>query len=757
MKDRIIKSDKIITFTILLIILFTSCATSNSNPGEPTVQPDSGVPSEGSSFALETVLLPDELYYARNLRIFGDDLYMIALPKDGGHERAYKYNIETEAYYLIDLGSEYASAVDLQLDEDGNIYVLYSIAPIDMEYEITITVGSEDRKIGDYIIEKFSPEGTSLWKYDITKTVWEDSSGVIEKNFLNLTVNEIALQDGDVYCYSRYLKADSMTVYDSLFCISSEYKRTDIKLPERTTVNMYSLVGDGSAVYLVNDYHPYKAARVDLDTAKLLDDISLDIPDSQQNGMGGQFFAGGGEVYFVRASGAYAVDLQTGTGELLLDWLDNSIDIEIITGMCSSGDQIVYTEDGAVNILTPVESAERTVLTFGTLYLDTAMQKAIVQFNQNSDEYKIEIIDYSQYNTTDDNTVGSTRFALDIIRGDIPDIVELSSIAVSTTQSAKRLGMFADLNSLIEGDDGFSLDDYIPSLITALRETDGSLYELANSFTLLTTVGHSDSFNSYEGITIDELMTAFYADDEALYPFNGGAEYAILALMLDIGAYIDYDSGTCDFENSGFIDYLEFIKETLPLNVTVDDFDEEGSRFREGETMLSFISLEGFARLARTLEYAGGDAVIVGIPMESKAAAAFMPTCRLAISAKSEHKDAAWEFIKYMMTNTENVSLRRFPAQIDVFEDYLEKISIEQDDLPGMAIIDSTMVGYLTPEQGQMIRELVYSEGILYDYDEVIYSIIREEFYEFQNGNTSAEEAAKRIQSRVQTIVSERQ
>ena len=54
-------------------------------------------------------------------------------------------------------------------------------------------------------------------------------------------------------------------------------------------------------------------------------------------------------------------------------------------------------------------------------------QRAVIKFNRNSDTYRVNVVDYSVYNTEEDYTAGADQLDRDIISGSCPDILAVSS------------------------------------------------------------------------------------------------------------------------------------------------------------------------------------------------------------------------------------------------------------------------------------------------------------------------------------------
>ena len=69
-----------------------------------------------------------------------------------------------------------------------------------------------------------------------------------------------------------------------------------------------------------------------------------------------------------------------------------------------------------------VERETRTVLKLACCRLDDYIQSAVRKFNNESKLYKIEVVDYSKYNTQEDMSAGYLKLDTEIISGNIPTL-----------------------------------------------------------------------------------------------------------------------------------------------------------------------------------------------------------------------------------------------------------------------------------------------------------------------------------------------
>lgn len=79
-------------------------------------------------------------------------------------------------------------------------------------------------------------------------------------------------------------------------------------------------------------------------------------------------------------------------------------------------------------------------MTLATLSDNYALRIAVQSFNQTQSDYLVRLLDYSVYNTTDDNTSGLTRLHTEILAGQVPDIIDLTGLPVERYVANGLLG-----------------------------------------------------------------------------------------------------------------------------------------------------------------------------------------------------------------------------------------------------------------------------------------------------------------------------
>lgn len=731
-------------FLVLMVIL-TGC----SNTAEVEEPP-------GSLWTLETVAPEQEMSFTfdTNMKSRDGKLYFVAnetIPDSLGLEYAglYEYDPEINAVTRLDSEAEYAYVLDFDFDDDGGFVVLYSQAPIAAEAEITVAQGTREQKLSNSILERIDASGNSLWRYNITKTQWDGGN----TDLAGLTAAQIFVADGMVVCMNSVLGYDDdgnkNAILEAVFAVTFDDQRLDLPVIETDVHMTHNLARANGQIYLVTQHSPYTAAALDWESLDYGQEVTISIADHAQSGMGGMLLSGDDRLLYRDSVGIWSADPVTGETEYLLNWLENDLDVSVVNSLCWLDGQLVYTDGSSdvISILTKKDGPDqRTVVTLGTLNLDSAMRQAVLNFNQANDKYRVEVIDYSQY-----GDAGQDKLNMDIAGDNMPDIVETSSVPYATIAGAKAKGALLDLNQLTEVQ--LDLSGYIPGLKKALEEPKGAMYELVTGFSLLTMAGHPEDFANGESLSWSKLLELNRELEPGQRLMEGDLELGLMMLEMDNESFMDWKTGSCDYENEEFYSALEVIKEAFPASSSVRVSDDQGSAFRSGDQALTVLELGGLAHLADYLNQLGDEAVMVGLPSAGAGGAVFVANCRLAVSAKTEELDAVLELLQYLL---EARSPRQFPALESVFEDMLAEATTPLEDQPERAAVDGLHITRVTQEQAEQLRKMVAETSRIYDYDESVFDILSDEVSDHMAGKTDPATAAQRVQSRVQTYLSER-
>lgn len=478
-------------------------------------------------------------------------------------------------------------------------------------------------------------------------------------------------------------------------------------------------------------------------------------------------FASGGRYDIVAGSSTalFAYDAESGDSVKLFEWLDVNINYDRLCAvlMAEEGGAFCLGIDdktGTIfaDMLMPVSEAElpeKTVLTVGITSTGGFDWDKILEFNRNNEEYYLKAIFYTDEENGGVFGAGAQKLALDVTTGAAPDIYQIDDIPAETFA---RRGAFCDLTPLIERDLG---ENALYKPFADKISVDGRIYEAYSDFVLVTVVGLEKTVGAAEDWSFDKLRAAYAALPPGAAVFDGGntTEF-ILKELLSGGIYdfVDFEHAACDFESGEFASMLEFA-------ASAAGNEHEGESFaaiENGELLLStaYVYEPGMYALYRA-HSTKEEVSVVGYPSKSGGVTLMFAGGGFAISAASAHKEAAWEFVKPLLTDeyqSNRLEQMGFPTNAAAFEKYLAAEKAPSVG-GGTAYHYGNGVNFdsVTEQERQELRELI--DGATFyrekDYADII-SIIREESAHFFAENCSAEDCAARVQGRVGILLSEK-
>ena len=517
------------------------------------------------------------------------------------------------------------------------------------------------------------------------------------------------------------------------------------------------------------------------------------------------------DFYFNSNNNIFGYSSKTDTRDKLVDWLACDVDTNNMSGYAMLSDSRVAAlmQDWSTDpttyqliVLHRVDASEikeKKVLTLACMYLDWNLRSMIVEYNKTNDEYRINVVDYSEYATDDDYNAGVTKLTTEIISGSVPDIFLTSNLPIDK-YAAK--GVIADLNTFMDGGNGLSRDYFVPQILNAL-EKDGKLYELPTSFSVQTAYALSSIASQYDTWNVAAVQDAMTQLQEGATVFsNGWTKNTALSncLSRNLSAFVDWTTGKCEFDSEAFQQLLAFcnsfpaetsdgdgaIAYASSADIAVDDaiWESDATRITNGKQLMSTIGMYSFDSYIWNVYAIRDKITFTGYPTEDGSGSSFELQMPMAISSVTKYPDAAWDFvcsiIKKMNTIDENNYYYGFPVSQAAFDAEMTDIMTEQyqldengeqvdwdgDGEPDKAIRGS----YETMENGETVYKDVYAltqEDIdqilgvinnthsVYDYDQEILDIITDEVAAYFAGDKDVQTTANMIQSRVNLYVQE--
>ena len=500
------------------------------------------------------------------------------------------------------------------------------------------------------------------------------------------------------------------------------------------------------------------------------------------------------EIFYTSGLYLYGVKLGEEKPERILEWMSCDISSDAvdnhnfhiekdgrITGVIYD-----YSEENVqTQIFTltrvPVESVPvKRVLTVAQLdyYPDDRLTNLMVRFNRSHDSVRLEYADYSQYNTEDDDTVGTTKFNTEVMAGQLPDILPTGQIPYR--QIAAR-GMLEDLYPYLDADPELSREDFFPNLLSAL-EIGGGLYQMVPGFSVETLSGAASIVGDTPGWNYDEFNAALAKMPEgctALDPSVTRDEVLSALLSADMNSFVDWGTGKVSFDSDSFKQLLEFVMQ-FPADYVPEE-SEDGfvtqsqDLIRQGQQMLTRVDLYGLdSMLWNDLNF-GGKATMIGWPTNSGVGNIMRIDSGYAISKSCADKAAAWEFIRSMLTASAQANSYVIPSNRHAFEKQLKEYMtpIYQKDAKGNYVLDENgnkieesrggwvdengehNIYAMTQEQADEILGIIGSCTKIANFDSSIYDIVNEQAQAYFAGQKSVDEVARLIQSKANILINE--
>ena len=403
-----------------------------------------------------------------------------------------------------------------------------------------------------------------------------------------------------------------------------------------------------------------------------------------------------------------------------------------------------------------------------TMWMSSELRSAVINFNKTNPDYRIQVQDYSDFNTEDDYEAGLTKLNTEIITGKVPDIMEVSQLPVRQYEAK---GLLEDLYPYIDADSELSRDDLVAGVLNALS-VDGKLYQACANFSIFTVIGATPVVGEQMGWTMDELNQVLAAHPNARAFANVDRNSLLYYMsMLSLSDYVNWHTGECSFDSPGFVKLLEFAN-SFPDSIewNEDEYVDDSTLIMEGSVLLYPTGLYDFESYQMYKAMFGGEITYKGFPAEQGCGSVFSVNSGWAISSKSQHKDGAWQFVRTLLTEEyqENNYAWAFPINKNSLDKMIEKAMTPEtttDEEGNVVEVSKGSWGWgpdleveikaATQADIDQIMELIDAIDATMNYDMSLMEIVQEEAATYFAGQKSAQETAANIQNRVSLYVNE--
>lgn len=693
-----------------------------------------------------------------------------------------------------------------QLDSEGN-----------MKNEVSLDIG--DGYVQDMDI---SGDGTIYFLVqEHDESVNDEGEYVYESNY-----SLISIKDGkqnkigkieELSSQDSYVSDFAVSSDNSLYCLMSIYDDEEGKEKERYYV--YKISSDGKvessiefdetiqyctgmistkdAVYV--SYHSDEAnhglfSKLDFENKTVGESLNLKIDPNALYSLekGDEDY----DFYYSVSDGYYGFNIAENKSTEIVNWIDSDLDIRLDKMCIVDKDNIICTfypnsvgkeDDYSLKFARLTRADEETLkkvnskkiitlagenIAYSNIYDD------IMNFNAESQEYRIQVNDYAKYGgyneEADEYFPGATKLNTDILSGDIPDIL-IGSYDLDLSAYAAK-GMLTDLNTYFEKDGEIKREDYFESVLDAFS-SNGKLYQLPTNFVINTFVGKTSELGNEAGWTYDEFFE-FAESKNGSDIFYDMYKNDIFNLLVteNLHEFVDFNAKTCSFDSGKFEKILEFVSKNGKNDDERDENDkmydedhytEQFNRFRDNKCYIDALGIYDFYSISEfQFMTVGEEVTFKGYPTESDGSGAIISTDSLiGISEKSKVKDEAWNFVRKLLLPEnqydEDVNggyFYGFPLHRESFD---KALKAHQNEFKQNENIQYTPEGEeikLRPVEtttADKLMDMIENAPKATLHDSRIVDVISEQYDIFIEGGQSAKETADAVQSKVSLYLKE--
>ncbi len=433
------------------------------------------------------------------------------------------------------------------------------------------------------------------------------------------------------------------------------------------------------------------------------------------------------------------------------------------------------------------EAADKKTVTVAIRYSDRYIQAAVSGFQKTHPDIKINLKDYSAAvvstspeGPTDEELKRAENAEKDfqknvsteIMAGQGADIIEVLGLPF---QRFIEKNVLANISDLMKNDKTFDLNKYQQNIFDACKYK-GNLYIMPLNFSFTGFAVNKDiitrgkiSFDSSKWtwedfISIAEkIRKAKYTDgktEQCALPKVSDGELFAYVMGSDVGRFINFENKTSSFDSKEFIDILKTVKAIKDKKLCSPELDIGKLYGYTDPGTVGFMQcyMMMYQSVVQQQALFNGEIQLADYPSMSgvSSAKSFTPINTYAINNNSKLKAEAWEFIKYLLSDEIQVSpdMYYFPVNKEALKRRAER-EIKENFMYNATKDQGRNVKPLTQADVDMINNLINGLEIMPYIDSQAQEIINGEVNGFLSGKTSAEETAKKIQSKIAIYLNE--
>lgn len=476
-------------------------------------------------------------------------------------------------------------------------------------------------------------------------------------------------------------------------------------------------------------------------------------------------FADEAEGFLCTSAGIWQFSTEEKQLEELLLFDEQGYDVEKICGATLKDDgtllmaAVVDEEYVLLEKVRDENQQEKVVLEFALTLPSPFLREAVVDFNKQSSDCRIELREPAKGESFADF---QTRIQMEVSSGGGPALLS----DVMDMRDAAQKGFLRDMTEDFTEQKGDILEN-----VWALGEVDGVTYGISYNFGVNALVTSADIVGEKKNWTPEEMMDCVSASGaEAAVGLADSTELFLIMTLYggQEGRLIDWKQGKSNLNGGEAAEILAFAGAYEDTG-TAEDI---GIRLAEGKVLASEVSITYLQQAQFWEALFQGREVYIGYPVEDGGNGNIVWSSTISVNQACEYPEGAIAFLKYLLAEETQDELAQkacvlgmgssgFPARAEALEQMFLYAEDEQEASPYMHN-PASFGGFeyinepLGAESTEKLRELLLNARPAPEAAGIVGSILSEETPAYFSGQKTAQEVCGIMQNKVQLYLDER-
>ena len=730
--------------------------------GEDAADMGGAVPEKEWAYVPEFITVGDDRASYGDMQLLGDTVCYISMVSEVAEEaqKICRYSLADRELTQI--------SIQWPIEEQNREICSFAFNPDYSVWLIVNAYSADYSQLNRYLC-RFDSEGRNLAALDITQEMGRGSS-----------VGDMAVDgQGRIYVFtSEHAEEGEAGVW--LYTGDGDYQERLCFGVSETVRLIGTIEGDDGRFYacISKGESPDCCTMLEVDfEGKRLTEVDTEFPNVNGLCKGKQYDL---LLYDDRFVCGYDFPAEgSGSGQMpeeLFAWTDSDINGYFVEDLRTLGEDRYYAtvgnwinKDRSIVVLRRTKASDvvpRKNMVLAAVDGGGDLAALAIKFNRSQGQYHIDVADYDSL----------TDLYNAILTKEAVDIINLSGVDV---ESLSRQGIFEDLMPYLERAQDLAPSDFVEGLLDTYTVND-LLAGIPERFRLETLGGDRGLLEGEPGLTLERLFAIAERNPEALPVGEVTKEEVMRYLMMfNQDAFIDWETGECRFDSAQFREVLEFANRFPDILETVPGEDSLPRKTHDGRVLFAIYNMGSLGAFQYFEGLFGETAAFVGFPAgDGKGGTLLYPRNAFGITAMSQCKEGAWEFIESILEpgQTERMEPEQVYREYSYYDDAFPSLKRSLDIIAEYAIEDDR----IWAEEGHSFGGRIYDDGWFMEFhavtreeidavlalvkdakpfrsaegDEII-KIIGEEAPAFYSGQKSLEDVAEVIQSRVRIYVNE--